>query len=179
MDSLVQDRIYRRIALTDYQGLCSDRDNPYSGAGFVARPNHQLSWLYKYAVSLAATWLSMFSLPAHAYPYYETKTFPNAQEGMMTDEDGETDPNYPNYDDEDDYVNARTPNDNMDATAAPPRAQPVPPPPPPPGPQAKVEPDASFTRSCDLKSDLYILQPERLNSSTPLKVIWNDLGRIG
>lgn len=30
-------------------------------------------------------------------------------------------------------------------------------------------PDASFTRPCDLKTDLFVLQPERLNSSTPLK----------
>lgn len=41
--------------------------------------------------------------------------------------------------------------------------------PPVQAPTAKVVPDASFTRPCDLKTDLYILQPERLNSSTPLK----------
>lgn len=33
----------------------------------------------------------------------------------------------------------------------------------------KIIPDASFTRPCDLKTDLFVLQPERLNSSTPLK----------
>jgi len=33
MDSLVQDRIYRRVALMDYQGVCSDSDNPYTAAG--------------------------------------------------------------------------------------------------------------------------------------------------
>lgn len=36
-------------------------------------------------------------------------------------------------------------------------------------PQAKLVPDSSFTRPCDLKTDLFVLQPERLNSSTPLK----------
>lgn len=33
----------------------------------------------------------------------------------------------------------------------------------------KVIPDASYTRPCDLKTDLFVLQPDRLNSSTPLK----------
>lgn len=36
-------------------------------------------------------------------------------------------------------------------------------------PPLKVVPDSSFTRPCDLKTDLFVLQPERLNSSTPLK----------
>lgn len=39
-----------------------------------------------------------------------------------------------------------------------------------PKPTAKVIPDSTFTRPCDLKTDLYVLQPERLNSSSPLKV---------
>lgn len=36
-------------------------------------------------------------------------------------------------------------------------------------PAAKVAPDSSFTRPCDLKIDSFVLQPERLNTSTPLK----------
>lgn len=35
----------------------------------------------------------------------------------------------------------------------------------------KIVTDPTFTRPCDLKTDLYVLQPERLNSSTPLKVV--------
>lgn len=33
----------------------------------------------------------------------------------------------------------------------------------------KVIPDSSFTRQCDLRTDQFVLQPERLNTSTPLK----------
>lgn len=33
----------------------------------------------------------------------------------------------------------------------------------------KVVPDASFSRLCDLKTDQFVLQPDRLNTSTPLK----------
>lgn len=32
MDSLVQDRIFKRVAVYDYQGACSDQDSPYSAA---------------------------------------------------------------------------------------------------------------------------------------------------
>lgn len=33
----------------------------------------------------------------------------------------------------------------------------------------RVQPDPQHARPCDLKTDLYVLQPERLNTSTPLK----------
>lgn len=55
-----------------------------------------------------------------------------------------------------------------------PPAQQMPPrpvPPPPGGP--RVVPDPAHARPCDLKTDLYLLQPDRLNSSgqsNPLKV---------
>ncbi|KAJ1526252.1 hypothetical protein ONE63_009407 [Megalurothrips usitatus] len=32
MDSLVQDRIFKKVAVYDYQGACSDQDSPYSAA---------------------------------------------------------------------------------------------------------------------------------------------------
>lgn len=33
MDSLVQDRIYKKVALYDYQGACSNNRNHYSATG--------------------------------------------------------------------------------------------------------------------------------------------------
>lgn len=33
MDSLVQDRIYKRITVHDHQGRCPDSKNPFSGDG--------------------------------------------------------------------------------------------------------------------------------------------------
>lgn len=71
MDSLVQDRIYRRVSLMNYQGLCSDRENPYTAAGDVtARPLRQFSWFFKYIVSFATTWISLFPNPVHSWSHY-------------------------------------------------------------------------------------------------------------
>lgn len=33
MDSLVQDRIYKKVAVYDYQGACSNNRNHYSATG--------------------------------------------------------------------------------------------------------------------------------------------------
>lgn len=33
MDSLVQDRIYKKVPLFDYQGRCPNGKNPYSASG--------------------------------------------------------------------------------------------------------------------------------------------------
>lgn len=47
---------------------------------------------------------------------------------------------------------------------------------PPAGP--RVVPDPSHARPCDLRTDLYVLQPDRLNSSgqnNPLKVCVHHL----
>lgn len=71
MDSLVQDRIYRRVTLMNYQGLCSDRDNPYTAAGDVTtRPNRHFAQLFNTIVSLATAWISMFPNPVQAWPHY-------------------------------------------------------------------------------------------------------------
>lgn len=71
MDSLVQDRIYRRVSLMNYQGLCSDRDNPYTAAGDItSRPNRHFAWLFKYIVTLASTWISLFPNPVQSWPHY-------------------------------------------------------------------------------------------------------------
>uniref|UniRef100_T1GVN6 Uncharacterized protein n=1 Tax=Megaselia scalaris TaxID=36166 RepID=T1GVN6_MEGSC len=32
MDSLVQDKIYKRISVVDFQGFCSDSNNPFTAA---------------------------------------------------------------------------------------------------------------------------------------------------
>lgn len=108
MDSLVQDRIYRRVSMMDFQGLCSDRDNPYSGAGVVTRPNAQLSWLFKYVVSLAATWVTLFPNPIQAWPHYDTKTYvDNTNENAANDDFGGY--NDDDYEDDEDLGEANSP----------------------------------------------------------------------
>ncbi|XP_038109214.1 voltage-dependent calcium channel subunit alpha-2/delta-4 isoform X2 [Culex quinquefasciatus] len=67
MDSLVQDRIYRRVALMDYQGICSDRDNPYTAAGEPLQPPRPMSWLLKYIVTFATYWLSILPTPVASW----------------------------------------------------------------------------------------------------------------
>lgn len=68
MDSLVQDRIYRRVALMDYQGICSDQNSPYSAA--PPRHKHPMSWLLKYVLTLASTWMAMIPEPVQAWANY-------------------------------------------------------------------------------------------------------------
>lgn len=76
MDSLVQDRIYRRVTLMNYQGLCPDRDNPYTAAGDIrTRPHRQFSLLFKYFVSLVTTWISLLPNPANAWPHYGGESY--------------------------------------------------------------------------------------------------------
>ncbi|XP_031622990.1 voltage-dependent calcium channel subunit alpha-2/delta-4 [Contarinia nasturtii] len=164
MDSLVQDRIYRRVSLMNYQGLCSDRENPYTAAGdLTTRPNHHFSWLFKYIVSFATTWISLLPNPVQSWPHYSEQYMDHS---LVDESEDET---YPDeYDDE-----AAEPNDVVEQTTEhsepEEKSQSVPKATVSTSTPAKVVPDASYTRPCDLKTDLFVLQPDRLNSSTPLK----------
>lgn len=76
MDSLVQDRIYRRVTLMNYQGLCSDRDNPYTAAGQItSRPHRHFFLLFKYFFSLITTWVSFLPSPINAWPHYAEQSY--------------------------------------------------------------------------------------------------------
>lgn len=159
MDSLVQDRIFRRISLMDFQGTCSDRDNPYNAASQRIQP---VSWIFKYFFTFFTTWFSFFSTPVISWPV-----------------------NYGGYDETYDE-NYESPDyeapDFEDHVTHPEIEKHAPPQPPPPrivtpststtsGP--RVVPDPAHARPCDLRTDLYLLQAERLNSSgqsNPLKV---------
>lgn len=94
MDSLVQDRIFRRVTLMNYQGLCSDRDNPYSAAGTITRPSVRLSWFLKYLISLISTWISILPNPINAWPHY-------GEPIMNMDSDLGVSEEYDDYDDDD------------------------------------------------------------------------------
>ncbi|XP_059617030.1 voltage-dependent calcium channel subunit alpha-2/delta-3 isoform X2 [Phlebotomus argentipes] len=167
MDSLVQDRIYRRVPLMDYQGACSDSDSSFAAAGQKVKPPKPLSWLLDYGMSLAVSWLSLMPAPISAWSRARY-----GPEYTDQDEDDIDDINY-----SDDYdTNFDYPPISNDYVTAPEIIfeRPTQPPPrpvtPPPGP--RVIPDPNHARPCDLKTDLYILQPDRLNSSgqsNPLK----------
>lgn len=87
MDSLVQDRIYKRITVNDYQGVCSDSDNPYTASGKILQPHKAITWLYNYIVSLSITWLAIFPTPIAAWPQGDyTYTEEHFEEPSYTDE---------------------------------------------------------------------------------------------
>lgn len=103
MDSLVQDRIYRRVTLMDYQGKCSDRNNPYNGAGGIMRLTLPFTWLFNYVVSFATTWLTLLSYPTHGWPNYEQRNYIQNGEEIGSDENDDLDDSDDddiNYDDE-------------------------------------------------------------------------------
>lgn len=72
MDSLVQDRIYRRIALMDYQGSCSDQNSPYSAAPGRSQPPRLLAWFGGQLAAWASVWLAMVPQPVAAWANYES-----------------------------------------------------------------------------------------------------------
>lgn len=161
MDSLVQDRIFRRVGLMDYQGLCSDRDNPYNAAGERIRPIQSLPLILKYFFTFVTTWLSFLATPVISWPVpynYEDDEIPIYED--------EYDP--PEYGQPQDFDDHTAPEIEK-VTLSPNPTRVVPP--APGGP--RVVPDPAHARPCDLKTDLYLLQPDRLNSSgqsNPLKV---------
>lgn len=160
MDSLVQDRIYRRVGLMDYQGLCSDRDSS-TAAGDKLNPKKPFTWLLSYLISFGTTWLSMMPAPISSWPQtqYETQYEENFEDTSYSDYD-ESDYNF-------------HPNEMNEATTA--QNERVTPPPRSSIPSAsgpRIIPDPLTARPCDLRTDLFVLQPDRLNvsgQSTPLK----------
>jgi hypothetical protein len=162
MDSLVQDRIFRRVGFMDYQGICSDRDNPYNAAGCRMNPIQPVSWAFKYFFTFFTTWFSFFSTPVISWPL------------PYNYDDEEMDPVYEDEYDPPEYGNHDFDEQLPPEIEKPPQSMPNPPrsiPPASGGP--RVVPDPAHARPCDLKTDLYLLQPDRLNASgqsNPLKV---------
>lgn len=167
MDSLVQDRIYRRVGLMDYQGICSDRDNPYSAAGLRNIPVKPMAWLLQYIFSLTTAWLTFFPTPILSWPQHAKFQNYGNPEGDF-DETVYDDYEGVDYNVAPEVEEPTTPEiEKITAAPAPPRLVST-----SSGP--RVVPDPSHARPCDLKTDLYLLQPDRLNSSgqnNPLKVI--------
>lgn len=68
MDSLVQDKIYKRISVVDNQGFCSDANNPFTAAA----PNTKVRWLLpgllKYMVRAFFMVLTLASKPINSWP---------------------------------------------------------------------------------------------------------------
>lgn len=93
MDSLVQDRIYRRVALMDYQGACSDHGGSSVAAGDITRPS-LIKWFFDSVVVIGMSWLSMMPGSSYAWP----QRFPDYEPEEIVDPE-----DYPSYEEEDDY----------------------------------------------------------------------------
>lgn len=79
MDSLVQDRIYRRVTLMDYQGVCPDTENPYTATS-GPMPRSPFHWIAGYMMTFAMNWLTFLPNALHAWPQYESQQYSEGDE---------------------------------------------------------------------------------------------------
>lgn len=113
MDSLVQDRIYRRVALVDYQGACSDQNNPYSAAPVGTKPAALVSMFLGNLIKLGAAWLALMPQRVLGWPHYD------AIGSTYNEPEDLDDPSYAeDYEDEGSIVNQFE--DSRDIPAMPP-----------------------------------------------------------
>lgn len=75
MDSLVQDRIYKKITVYDYQGACTNSRNNFSGHGSKIRPLDPFVLFLRWCIKFFATF---FTLVESAYG----TAFSYAQDGI-------------------------------------------------------------------------------------------------
>ncbi|CAG4977907.1 unnamed protein product [Parnassius apollo] len=166
MDSLVQDRIYKKVTVHDHQGRCPDSRNPFSGDGNILTPIKPFSWVNSYLFNLLAVW----------FPLWNTV---RARTSRYTDDDLDAD--YEDYEKEDlEYEDvSRDPGpyeiivDGTGGTTVgreagegregwmgregPPRE----------APREAVR--SAAVRPCDTSAELFTLQSDKLNSAQPLK----------
>uniref|UniRef100_A0A1B6DYJ0 Voltage-dependent calcium channel alpha-2/delta subunit conserved region domain-containing protein n=1 Tax=Clastoptera arizonana TaxID=38151 RepID=A0A1B6DYJ0_9HEMI len=165
MDSLVQDGIYKKIPVMDYQGACVDSKSFISAGTYYKNPWQTIGWFLQFLMSRILWLLTQSSVWNTNYSFAQ--------------EDTEADPMYADYETNnfDQYgtntgpppdINRVVPNeDNL-----PPNIPPPPPAEPPVHQQSGPPYNRSHARPCIKKVDLYILQPSRLNNSgsfNPLK----------
>ncbi|XP_069684436.1 voltage-dependent calcium channel subunit alpha-2/delta-3 isoform X2 [Periplaneta americana] len=154
MDSLVQDRIYKKVAVYDYQGACLDQKSPFSDDATRLSPLQSFRWLLHWAYS-PLLWLAV-----------QTSLIPSwvlaNDDGTVYSDDYETN-NFDQYSTRDD---GRLPNGG--STLETQTKQQF----PPSTPISPLANNRTMPRPCDKRVDLYILQPDRLNTSgqfNPLK----------
>ncbi|XP_066903805.1 voltage-dependent calcium channel subunit alpha-2/delta-4 isoform X1 [Halyomorpha halys] len=170
MDSLVQDGIYKKIAITDHQGACTDSKSHYSDASQRSMPWMPFKWLVKWMIA------KLFWLSSQIY------IFPAVQHhNTFAQEDLEGPISYAEYDAGNSEYG---PGIDMDTVASYPvdkvqgndegldEVPPLQAPEPPMFPQKQHQNRTQYARPCVKKVDLYVLQPGRLNNSgmnNPLK----------
>lgn len=59
MDSLVQDRIYKKITVYDYQGACTNSRNNFSGDGLKLTPLDPFKLVLRWCLKIFATFFTL------------------------------------------------------------------------------------------------------------------------
>ncbi|KAM3967735.1 LOW QUALITY PROTEIN: voltage-dependent calcium channel subunit stolid [Aphomia sociella] len=173
MDSLVQDRIYKKITVHDHQGRCPDSRNPFSGGVNKLTPMKPLSWIGHYVVNLLAVWFPIWeSVKARAHPY--------AEEDIADYEDYENEDSESDDDLDRDRGTYEIIIDGMGSSGGSGGGDVEPPrggggngglgggsaiPREPPREAAR----SAAVRPCDTSAELFTLQSTRLNAAQPLK----------
>ncbi|XP_048526284.1 voltage-dependent calcium channel subunit alpha-2/delta-3 isoform X1 [Dendroctonus ponderosae] len=151
MDSLVQDRIYKKVSVYDYQGYCSNSKYSFSGRATNLKSTGVINLLLKFTIQTLAVLIS------HLQTAYGTAL-------AYSQEDEEEPINYEyEYPIGDDLLSEQHPMPAPPVGFVPPFES---------DPLEGVDLGQWGTRPCDRKVELYVLQPERLNTSgqnNPLK----------
>ncbi|XP_045481988.1 voltage-dependent calcium channel subunit alpha-2/delta-3 isoform X2 [Harmonia axyridis] len=155
MDSLVQDRIYKKLPVYDYQGVCSNSRGFFSADSSTIKPFKSFGIVYNLILKVVLCFfLHLEKAYGAALSYseddlmdiYSEYDYPTGEDGM-----------------EDHVPIAAPPPASNPASFTPPFES---------DPLDGVEMEQFGIRPCDKKVDLYILQPERLSfsgQSSPLK----------
>ncbi|XP_026319416.1 voltage-dependent calcium channel subunit alpha-2/delta-3 [Hyposmocoma kahamanoa] len=160
MDSLVQDRIYKKVTVHDHQGRCPDSRNPFSGDGHKLAPIKPLSWVGGYLTSLLAVW----------FPLWESV---RARPRSFAEEDSADYEDYESEQDSDDVERDRgTYEIIIDGLGTTEDKNHEDPGLPIPGPAREPPREAvrsAAVRPCDTSAELFTLQSTRLTAAQPLK----------
>ncbi|XP_048489237.1 voltage-dependent calcium channel subunit alpha-2/delta-3 [Plutella xylostella] len=161
MDSLVQDRIYKKVTVHDHQGRCPDSRSPFSGDGHKLSPMRPMAWLGGYLTNLIAVWFPLWdSVRARAHPYNEEELDYEDYEGEDSDDTSEAG--------ERDRGTYEIIIDGLGQDKEPRADSPSMPPGPPREPPREAVRSAAV-RPCDTSAELFTLQSARLNAQQPLK----------
>lgn len=172
MDSLVQDRIYKKVTVHDHQGRCPDSRNPFSGDSNKLTPIKPLSWLGGYLTNLLMVWFPLWGhtqVHGKAFNEDETADYEDYEsEDVENDEDVGRD--HGTYEIIIDGPGGeRSREGGQDNRPNGPPVAPL-----PAGAATHRSPTREATRSaavrpCDTSAELFTLQSARLNAAQPLK----------
>ncbi|XP_066588123.1 voltage-dependent calcium channel subunit alpha-2/delta-3 isoform X2 [Prorops nasuta] len=165
MDSLVQDKIYRKVTVIDYQGICVPQESHQSAGTRTISDSFMKStallghflWNLLLNFSIQDLWQTVLSYAEHTIEFDDDTVF------VEDDDTQNFDPLNPSGEgggegqprEFDDFVGYPA---VLPASISPPTTR-----------ATSAHFPYQKLQTCEKKTDLYIFQPERLNTSSPLK----------